>query len=429
MGKKVLPVKLYRHEIRYRSGNLYCENVPLEKIAREVGTPVYVYSKKTILEHYRKLKRALSSLNPLVCFSVKSNSNLAVLKTLARAGSGFDVVSGGELYRALKIGADPKKIVFASVGKTDAEIRTAIQKGIFCLNVESLPELDRIEEIGGALEKTVRVALRLNPEVEALTHHYVQTAKSESKFGITFTEARKIFYHLEAFPHLLLRGVHIHIGSQILESRPFVTAVRRTVSFIEDLRKNGIRIDWLNIGGGLGIVYSNERAQTPEEYARAILPLLRKRKLRIILEPGRFIMGNSGVLLSRVIYVKRQSGKNFLIVDAGMNDLIRPSLYGAYHEILPLKASDGRQKETYDVVGPVCESGDFLAKKRKLPTFFEGESFAVLAAGAYGFVMASNYNSRPRAAEVLVSGNRFEIVRRRETIQDLVRGERIPRWV
>jgi len=429
MGKKPLPLKLYRHEIRYRRKTLTCEGVPLERIVAKVGTPVYVYSRKTIVEHYRKLKRALVSLNPLICFSVKSNSNLAVLKTLAKSGSGFDVVSEGELFRVLKVGADPKKIVFASVGKTDGEIRGAIQKGIFSLNVESLPELDRIEEIAGAMRKTVRVALRLNPKVEAQTHHYVQTAKSESKFGITFVEAKKIFHHLEAFPHVLLRGIHIHIGSQILESRPFVSALRKTVAFIESLRKNGIPIEWINIGGGLGIVYANERAQTAEEYARAILPLLKDRKLRVILEPGRFIMGNSGVLVSRVIYVKRQGGKNFLIVDAGMNDLIRPSLYGAYHEILPLHAVDGRRKEKYDVVGPVCESGDFLAKGRTLPKFSEGDGLAVLSAGAYGFVMASNYNSRPRPAEVYVSGNKFEVIRRRESLQDLIHGERIPKWV
>ena len=429
MGKKALPVALYRHEMRYRGRNLYCEGVPLEKIVERIGTPAYVYSRKTILEHYRKLKTALRTLNPLICFSVKSNSNLAVLKTLAKAGSGFDVVSGGELFRALKVGAVPSKIVFASVGKSDEEIRSAIRAGIYCLNVESLPELDRIEMIAGSMRRTVKVAIRLNPEVEAATHHYVQTAKSESKFGITFVEARKIFHHLEAFPHVLLQGIHIHIGSQILESRPFVAAVRKTVTFINALRKDGIPVEWINIGGGLGIVYSNERAQRAEEYARAILPLLRGQRLRLILEPGRFIMGNSGVLISKVIYVKRQSGKNFLIVDAGMNDLIRPSLYGAYHEILPLHAVNGRRKERYDVVGPVCESGDFLAKGRLLPTFREGEGLAILSAGAYGFVMASNYNSRPRPAEVLVSGSKFEVVRRRETIQDLVRGERIPRWV
>ena len=428
MGKKALPLKLYRHEIRYKGDRLFCEGVSFERIAKGVGTPVYVYSRKTIVEHYRKLKKALAPLSPLICFSVKSNSNLAVLKTLAREGSGFDVVSGGELYRSLKIGASPSKIVFASVGKTHKEIRAAIQAGIFSLNVESLPELDRIEEIAGAMHQTVKVALRLNPQVEAETHHYVQTAKSESKFGITFLEARKIFHHLEAFPHVLLRGIHIHIGSQILESAPFVSALRKAVGFIDSLRKEGIRIDWINIGGGLGIVYAKERPQTVEEYAKAILPLLRGKKLRLILEPGRFIMGNSGVLLSQVIYVKRQSGKNFLIVDAGMNDLIRPSLYGAYHEILPLRAVDERRRERYDVVGPVCESGDFLAKDRVLPTFREGEGLAILSAGAYGFVMASNYNSRPRAAEVLVSGNKFAIVRSRETVQDLIRGERVPSW-
>ena len=429
MAKSALPVSLYRHTFRYRRRRLYCEDVPVERIAEEVGTPVYVYSKKTILEHYRKLRRALAPLNPLICFSVKSNSNLAVLRVLAREGSGFDVVSGGELFRVLKVGADPRKIVFASVGKTGEEIRSAIQEGILSLNVESLPELDRIEEIAGHLKRTVRVALRLNPEVETRTHHYVQTAKSESKFGITFEEARKIFHHLEAFPHVLLRGVHIHIGSQILESRPFVEGVRKTVGFINALRKDGIPVEWINIGGGLGIVYANERAQTTQEYARAVLPLLRGRKLRVILEPGRFIMGNSGILLSRVIYVKRQGGKNFLIVDAGMNDLIRPSLYGAYHEIEPVHQVNGPRWPNCDIVGPVCESGDFLAKNRPFPRVREGSLLAVYGAGAYGFVMASNYNSRPRPAEVLVSGSRFAVVRDRESQKDLIRGEKIPRWV
>ncbi|MFH1858638.1 MAG: diaminopimelate decarboxylase [Candidatus Omnitrophota bacterium] len=428
MGRKALPLKLYRHEVQYRRRELYCEGVPLRKIIREVGTPVYVYSRRTILEHYRKLRRAFASLNPLICFSVKSNSNLAVLKVLAREGAGFDVVSGGELFRVLKIGADPRKIVFASVGKTAAEIRTAIQKRIFSLNVESLAELDQIEEIAGSLCVTVRAALRLNPEVEVLTHHYVQTAKPESKFGIHFEEARKIFHHHEAFPHVELHGVHIHIGSQILRSEPFIAALRKTIRFIGTLRSEGIPIDWIDIGGGLGIVYARERAQTAEEFARAILPFLKKEKLRLVLEPGRFIMGNSGLLLTNVTYVKRQRNKSFIIVDAGMNDLIRPSLYGAYHEILPVRAFAGRRRDTFDVVGPLCESGDFLARNRQLSYAFEGESLAILAAGAYGFVMSSNYNSRPRAAEVLVSGNRYAVVRRRESHKDLIRGERVPMW-
>jgi len=358
----------------------------------------------------------------------KCETLLAGVTDFSLAGEKMLVRMGNRL-RVLKAGADPRRIVFASVGKTEDEIREAIRRRIFSLNVESRSELERIEEIAARLRKTARVALRLNPKIEAHTHHYVQTAKSESKFGIDFEEARKIFHHLEAFPHVSLRGVHIHIGSQILESAPFVEGLRKTLAFIRGLRKDGIAVDWINIGGGLGIVYSDERAQTTQEYARAILPLLKGRGLKVILEPGRFIMGNSGVLLTKVIYVKRQEGKTFLIVDAGMNDLIRPSLYGAYHEILPLTASDGRRKETYDVVGPVCESGDFLAKGRRLPRFFEGEGLAILAAGAYGFVMASNYNSRPRPAEVLVSGNRFAVVRRRESQQDLIRGERIPGWI
>ena len=429
MAKNALPVSLYRHTFRTRRGQLYCENVPVEGIAEKVGTPVYIYSKKTILEHYRKLRSALAWLNPLICFSVKSNSNLAVLKTLARAGSGFDVVSGGELFRVLKVGADPRKIVFASVGKTDTEIQEALRRRILLFNVESLAELSRIEYWARRMRRPARAALRLNPEIEPHTHHYISTGRSESKFGIHFETARQIFHEREKFPHVSLEGVHIHIGSQIESSKPFIEAIRKVLAFIDELRRRGITIRWLNIGGGLGIVYSRERVQTAQEYAKRIIPLLKGKKLHLILEPGRFISGNSGILVTKLLYVKPQGRKRFLIVDAGMNDLIRPSLYSAYHEIEPVQRTRGPKWPDCDIVGPVCESGDFLAKNRPFPRVKEGSLLAVYGAGAYGFVMASNYNSRPRPAEVLVSGTRFAVVRARESQKDLICGERIPKWV
>ncbi|MBI3318186.1 MAG: diaminopimelate decarboxylase [Candidatus Omnitrophica bacterium] len=418
------------HRFALKRGRLWCEGVPVEEVARRVGTPAYLYSHGTILDHYRKLQTAFRPVKALICFAVKANGNLAVLRLLARAGAGFDIVSQGELERALRAGADPKKIVYASVGKTEEEIRKAVQAGILFFNVESAQELRQIQEVCRKLKKRQRVSLRLNPEVDPHTHSFIATGQAASKFGMDFSTVSTLLRRRGEFPNLLFAGLHIHIGSQILEAAPFEAAVRKALRMISLARKEGAPIDTLNIGGGLGIVYHQEAPQTAAEFARRILPLLKGRSLQIILEPGRFIVGNSGILLTRVLVLKESGRKKFAIVDAGMNDLIRPSLYGAYHEIVPASQNGMlRKKARYDVVGPVCESGDFFAKGRLLPSLAAGDLLAILGAGAYGFTMSSNYNARPRAAEVLVRGNRWHLIRRRETFADLVRGERIPSFL
>ncbi len=412
----------------YKNNNLCCETVKIEDIARKVGTPFYLYSYATLLDHYRKLRKALAPIKPLICFSMKSNSNLAVCRALVKEGAGLDIVSGGELYKALRVGADPRKIVYASVGKTAMEIDVAIRKGILFFNVESIAELVMIEKICKRRRKKMRISLRINPSVKAATHHFITTGISENKFGIDFNAARMIFRRRQAFPHLDIIGLHMHIGSQIIDKAPFVNALRKMACFIKELRADGIRVDYINIGGGLGIIYSKERPQTARSYAKAVLPILKKLKVKVIFEPGRFISGNSGVLITKVLYVKQSPGKRFIIVDAGMNDLIRPALYDAYHEILPVKSLGGRQRLLKaDVVGPICESADFLAKNRRLPEVKEGDLLAVMGTGAYGFSMSSNYNARPRAAEVMVIRGRYYIVRQRQTYQDLIRGEVIPK--
>ncbi len=429
------------HDFKFRRGELYCESVPVRRIADTVGTPVYIYSAHTILDHFLKLQRAFRTVKPLICFSVKANSNLAVLRLLQRAGAGFDVVSGGELYRVLAIGADPARIVYASVGKSDAEIAQALRAGILCFNVESTPELAAIEAVCRRLGRTARVCLRLNPGIDPKTHRFIATGTSGSKFGLDPETAEQLIVESDRYPHLVFAGLHLHIGSQITEARPFVQAVRIAARIVGRLRRRRVRLRWLNIGGGLGIVYrQDERPQSAQRFARAILPVIKPLGLELLLEPGRFIVGNGGLLATKVLFFKQTSRKRFLIVDAGMNDLIRPSLYDAYHEIAPVVTDsrlwnptgrpgarvEGSQVRPTDVVGPVCESGDFLARERRLPAVRPGELLGVFGAGAYGFVMSSNYNSRPRPAEVLVIGKRFFVVRHRERYQDLVRGERIP---
>lgn len=413
----------------YKNNNLYCETVKIGNIAHRIKTPFYLYSYATLLDHYRKLRKAFAQVRPLICFSMKSNSNLAVCRALVKEGAGLDIVSGGELYKALRVGADPKRIVYASVGKTAMEIDTAIKKGILFFNVESTPELVMIEKICKRRHRRTKVSLRINPGVRAETHRFITTGISENKFGLDFNTLRMIFRKRATFPHLDIIGLHIHVGSQITNKAPFVRALRKITSFIEELRASGIRIDYVNIGGGMGIIYSKERPQTAQDYAKAIVPLLKKLKIKVILEPGRFISGNSGILITKVLYVKETARKRFIIVDAGMNDLIRPALYSGYHEILPLKLSRGlgRRLIKADVVGPICESADFLAKNRRLPRVKEGDLLAIMSAGAYGFSMSSNYNARPRAAEVMVIKGRYYTVRQRETYQDLIRGESIPR--
>ncbi|MBN3038558.1 MAG: diaminopimelate decarboxylase [Candidatus Omnitrophica bacterium] len=412
------------HHFRFRKNQLYCENVKVEDIAKKFGTPIYIYSLKTLIEHYRKIKNAFHSINPLICFSVKANSNLSVLKVLAKRGAGMDVVSGGELFKALRVGVNPKRIVYAGVGKSEREIASAIKAGILFFNAESFPELALIDRVARRLHERIDVCLRVNPDVDPHTHKFIATGKATNKFGLDMYTAEEIFLRSRIFSHLNLCGIHIHIGSQITQAQPFVKAIKKALTLINRLRAKKISLKYLNIGGGLGIVYRNEKPQTAEDFARAVLPLLKKAKLRIILEPGRFIAGNSGILVSKVTYVKTTPNKNFAIVDAGMNDLIRPSLYDAYHEILPLELnSHGHRTTKYDIVGPICESGDFLAKNRSMPVLEAGDLLAVMGAGAYGFTMSSNYNSRPRAPEVLVHGNTCSLVRKRETYQDLVKNE------
>lgn len=414
------------HDFNYKHNNLYCESVGIEELAKKYGTPLYVYSKSTLISHYRKIKEAFSPINPLICFSMKANSNLSICRALVKEGAGLDIVSGGELYRALKSGVSSRKIVYAGVGKTEKEIEIAIKHSIFFFNVESIPELELINRIAGRLGIRQKVAIRINPDIKARTHKYITTGHAENKFGIDFETARNIFLNRDKYESLNISGIHMHIGSQIVDSEPFIKAIEKVVSFIKKLEGFGAGGRWLNIGGGLGIIYSMERPQTAMEYAKAVLPILKKARANIILEPGRFIVGSAGILVTSVIYVKETPSKNFAIVDAGMNDLIRPSLYNAYHEILPVKShsySGSNMIRLFDVVGPICESSDFFAKNRKFISLRQGDLLSVMGAGAYGFSMSSNYNSRPRAAEVLVEGHKARLIRRRETYEDLIRTE------
>jgi diaminopimelate decarboxylase len=416
------------HDFQYKKGQLYCEGVSVASIVKETGTPVYIYSYQTLVDHYRKIVEAFSSVNPLVCFAMKANGNPAVLKVLAKEGAGFDIVSGGELEKVRMLKADMKRVVFASVGKTDEEIRAAITAGILLFNVESLPELRNINRIAGQMKKRVQVALRINPDIDTPTHEKINTGSLKKKFGIDLRTAREIFLGRSAWRNLLVNGVHIHIGSQILTGEPFLTAVERALAFVDELKADGVRIEYFDIGGGMGIVYKDETPQTAQEYARKVLPLLKGRDFRFIMEPGRFIAGNAGILVTKKLYLKDNGVKKFMIVDAGMNDLVRPSMYGSYHEIIPVRQS-AAPSLVCDVVGPICESGDVFAHDRCLPDVKDGELLALLSAGAYGYAMASNYNARPRAAEVLVRGREWAVVQKRETIKDLVRGSAIPSFV
>ena len=416
------------HDFKYKNRHLYCEQVKVEDLAKRFGTPLYVYSYHTLIDHFLKLKDAFRSINPLICFSVKSNSNLAILKALVDKGAGLDVVSGGELYRAHLVDCPSEKIVYASVGKTEREIEEAIRRRILFFNVESVAELENIDRIARRLNRITRVAIRINPDVEPKTNRYITTGKLTDKFGIDFRSAYQILMVRRALTHVRISGLHIHIGSQITQSAPFVSAITKMVAFIETLRKKGIRLEFLNIGGGLGIIYNKEAPQTAVTFASKVVPLLRKTGLKIILEPGRFIVGNAGILVTRILYLKSGPRKKFVIVDAGMNDLIRPSLYDAYHQILPLRKRPSVQ-EKVDVVGPICESGDFFAKERRLPHLKNGDYLAVMSAGAYGFSMSSNYNSRRRPEEILVVKNKPFVIRKRENEEDLVRNEVIPSFL
>ena len=416
------------HDFKYKNGELYCESVKVSTIAHKVGTPCYIYSHHTLVDHFTKIKRAFAKLEPLICYAMKANDNLAVLRTLHREGAGFDIVSVGELKKALKIGADPKKIVFASVGKTEEEIIAAIRAGILLFNVESQPELEHINRIAGKMRKNVQAALRINPDIEAPTHAKITTGSLKNKFGIDLKTSKKILKSRQRYANLTINGIHIHIGSQITVGAPFVKAVRRAVRFIGELDIEGISIQYLDIGGGLGIIYKNERPQTAAQYAQKIVPLLEKTGLRLIMEPGRFIAGNAGIFVTRKLYLKDNGVKKFMIVDGGMNDLVRPSLYDAYHEIVPLRRNASRNVRV-DVVGPICESGDVFAKDRLVANVKDGELLAIMSAGAYGYVMSSNYNVRGRGPEIIVKGNRYAVTKPRETFEDLIRGEKVPDFI
>jgi len=418
------------HSFEYREGELYCEQVPVSRIVKELGTPCYIYSHATLVRHFQVYDRAFAATPHIIAFAMKANSNLAILRLMAKEGSGVDIVSGGELFRALKAGVPPSKIVFAGVGKNAEEIRDALKADILMFNVESSAELQTINEVAASVGKKARVALRINPDIDPKTHPYISTGLKKSKFGIAADRALDEFKLASSLSHIDVVGVHKHIGSQLTEVTPFVEALKKVLKLVEVLRGSGINIRYLNIGGGLGITYSDETPPMPQDLADAISPLVRGLNVTMIMEPGRVIVGNAGILVTKVLYMKEGEAKKFVIVDAAMNDLIRPSLYGAYHEIRPLsEAVLHRGKYQVDVVGPVCESGDFLAKDRSLPDVHPGEVLAVMSAGAYGFVMSSNYNSRPRVPEALVKDGEIHVIRARESYDDLVKGEKIPAFL
>jgi diaminopimelate decarboxylase len=425
------------HSFHYRDGHLFCEDVDLTVAAEKFGTPLYIYSAGTVLDHYTRLDAALAPLDHLICYAVKANSNRAILKLLADAGAGFDIVSGGELFRALKAGADPGKCTFAGVGKRREEIEYALDRGVYSFNVESEAELDYINEIASGKSQRAPIALRINPDVAAETHAYISTGKSENKFGIGLDRAAQIYERASKLPGVATRGVQMHIGSQITEAKPFAAAIEKIAPLVREL-KSKYKIQFFSVGGGMGIIYrralesgsgtwwhehdGEPSAFSVRDYANTIVPPLRELGVRILVEPGRFLVGNAGVLLTRVLYIKETGRKKFAIIDAGMNDLIRPALYESYHQIVPVvQPSMSRNKtEKMDIVGPVCESGDFFAQDREMPELRPGDLLAVMSAGAYGFVMASNYNSRPLPAEALVRGDQVGLIRKRQTIEDLV---------
>jgi diaminopimelate decarboxylase len=418
------------HNFEYRQGELYCEQVPVSRIVKELGTPCYIYSHATLVRHFEAYDRAFAAIPHIIAFAMKANSNLAILRLMAKEGSGVDIVSGGELFRALKAGVPPSKIVFAGVGKSAEEIRDALKADILMFNVESSAELHAINDVAASVGKKARVALRINPDIDPKTHPYISTGLKKSKFGIAADRALEEFKLASSLGHIDVVGVHKHIGSQLTEVTPFVEALKKVLTLVEALRSSGVNIRYLNIGGGLGITYSDETPPLPQDLADAISPLLRDLNVTLIMEPGRVIAGNAGILVTKVLYTKEGEAKKFVIVDAAMNDLIRPSLYGAYHEIRPLsEAVLQRAKHQVDVVGPVCESGDFLAKDRSLPDVRPGEMLAVMSAGAYGFVMSSNYNSRPRVPEALIKDGEIHVIRARESYDDLVKGEKIPAFL
>jgi diaminopimelate decarboxylase len=430
------------HEFHYVGRDLRCEGVSLEALAKKFGTPLYVYSSGTLTGHFRSLDRAMAGVDHLICFAVKSNSNRSVLQTLARLGGGFDIVSGGELQRVIEAGGDPRCCAFAGVGKTEEEIRYALKQGVYTFNAESEPELERINAIARRARAVAPVAVRVNPDVAAGTHAKITTGTYKNKFGIAFEQIESVYARASRLKHLRLRGLQMHIGSQITEVTPFEQAIRKVVPLVSRLKQRH-GLEFFSIGGGLGIVYQPALASgpanwwrsraaknilTPQRYAERLLPLVKSLGLRILMEPGRFISGNAGVLVTRVEFIKRTGRKNFIIVDAAMNDLIRPAFYDAYHEILPLRRAK-RPTIPSDVVGPICESGDYFCHDRPLPKVVAGDYLVLMSAGAYGFVMASNYNTRPFPAEVMVNGKRAALVRERQSVRQIWAGEKLAPWL
>ena len=418
------------NHFEYRNGEMFAEDVPVKRIAKEVGTPAYVYSLATLKRHFRVFDQAFAKIPHIVCFSVKANSNIALLRTFAKEGGGFDIVSGGELFRALKAGADPKKIVFSGVGKKKEEIEYALNSAILMFNVESEHEMVALNEIAGGIGKRAPISLRINPDVDPQTHPYISTGMKKAKFGVDIKRSVESYRNAASLPNLEVIGVDCHIGSQLTSVSPFVDALARVREYLDrvlvgSLQKEGARIRYLDLGGGLGISYKDEMPPHPEEYARAIIQGMEGLDVTLILEPGRVIVGNAGILLTEVLYLKETDEKKFVIVDGGMNDLIRPALYGSYQAIQPVVQKNG-EKIVADIVGPICESGDFFAKDREIARPDRGDLLAVMSAGAYGFTMASNYNSHPKPPEILVDGDKYYVIRARENFDDLIRGEVIP---
>ncbi|MGH7876005.1 MAG: diaminopimelate decarboxylase [Candidatus Binatia bacterium] len=418
------------NHFEYRNGEMFAEHVPLKRLAQEVGTPAYVYSLATLKRHYNVFDQAFAKARHIVCFSVKANSNLALLRAFAKEGSGFDIVSGGELFRALKVGADPKKIVFSGVGKKKQEIEYALNSGILMFNVESEEELFALNEIAAGIGKKAPISLRVNPDVDPQTHPYISTGMKKAKFGVDIKKSLETYKKALSLKNIEVVGVDCHIGSQLTSLTPFVDALAKVREYLDrvlagEMKKEGAQIRYLDLGGGLGINYHDETPPLPEAYARAIIQGLEGLDVTLILEPGRVIVGNAGILLTEVQYVKETDTKKFVIVDGGMNDLIRPALYGSYQAIEPVVETKS-EKIVADVVGPICESGDFFAKDREIARPQRGDFLAVMSAGAYGFTMASNYNSHPKPPEVLVDGDKYYVVRERESLEDLIHGEIIP---
>jgi diaminopimelate decarboxylase len=415
------------HFFQHKDGVLYCEEIPVEAIAREVETPFYLYSYRTLVRHFQTFDAAFSDLPHLVCYSAKANSSIAVLRTFINLGSGVDVVSGGELFRALRAGTDPARIVYSGVGKREDEIRYALKEGILMFNVESYQEIHHINGIASTMGTKAPISLRINPDIDPQTHPYIATGMKEAKFGIAIDRALAWYREANELPHLAIRGVSCHIGSQLTEIGPFVEALKRVKELVIQLGDEGIAVEYVDLGGGLGITYHQEEPPHPQEYAHAIIAEARDLPCSFIFEPGRVIVGNAGILVTRVLYTK-EGEKNFVVVDAGMNDLVRPTLYGSYQEIVSVNVKEGDEMVA-DMVGPICESGDFLARDRLMPRFEPGDLVAVMSAGAYGFVMSSNYNSRPRVPEVLVKDDAFHLIREREQYADLIHGEHIPAFL